>query len=31
VWAITELMVEPSGTGLLDYYAGLVREQEKKL
>jgi len=34
VWALTELMIEPSGTGLLDYYAGLVRaarEQEKKL
>jgi len=27
VWALTELMIEPSGTGLLDYYAGLVREK----
>jgi phage terminase large subunit-like protein len=31
VWALTELMIEPSGTGLLDYYAGLVRAQENKL
>ena len=29
VWALTELMIEPSGTGLLDYYAALVREKEK--
>jgi phage terminase large subunit-like protein len=28
VWALTELMIEPSGTGLLDYYAGLVRERK---
>ncbi len=27
VWALTELMLEPSGTGLLDYYAGLAREK----
>ena len=27
VWALTELMIEPSGTGLLDYYAQLASER----
>jgi len=30
VWALTELMIEPSATGLLDYYAGLVRESRAR-
>ncbi|MGH7126322.1 MAG: DNA-packaging protein, partial [Stellaceae bacterium] len=30
VWALTELMIEPSGTGLLDYYAQLSRERREK-
>lgn len=30
VWALTELMLEPSGTGLLDYYARLVSEKREK-
>jgi phage terminase large subunit-like protein len=30
VWALTELMIEPSGTGLLDYYAALAQERQKK-
>lgn len=30
VWALTELMIEPSGTGLLDYYAALAREKREK-
>jgi phage terminase large subunit-like protein len=29
VWAVTELMIEPSGTGLLDYYAQLAREKRE--
>ncbi len=29
VWALTELMLEPARTGLLDYYAGLVRAARK--
>jgi len=30
VWALTELMLEPNGTGLLDYYARLVREKREE-
>jgi phage terminase large subunit-like protein len=29
VWALTELMLEPGGTGLLDYYARLVSEKRE--
>jgi len=28
VWALTELMLEPAETGLLDYYAALAREKK---
>jgi len=30
VWALTELMIAPSGTGLLDYYASLAREKREQ-
>src|SRR2546421_369948 len=30
VGALTELMLEPGGPGLLDYYARLVREQREE-
>ena len=29
VWALTDLMIAPSGTGLLEYYSGLVRDRGK--
>ena len=29
VWAITDLMIAQNGTGILDYYRGLVRERSQ--
>jgi phage terminase large subunit-like protein len=29
VWALTDLMISQSGTGILDYYKGLARERDK--